>query len=220
MNTNPKRVCFVYRLVMIAAGLFAVTVIFLSNLEDRVFPGALAHTLAYFTIQSNLLVLGWNVASVVRGVRGREQRPYRPFIRAASAVYITITCVVYALFIGPYWNPTGVMAVATILLHYIIPIAFVIDWVISEKPGSLKTRFIPLVIPYPLVYLGGSLIFAHFTGVYVYPFIDLAELGHRQFLLNCAGLAAAFLVLGAVYFAVDRFKLYVYRRRTGSRIDA
>lgn len=167
---------------------------------------ALLMSLAYFTIQSNLFVLGWNMTAVIRRFRGKTPEPERPFLRGAFCLYITVTCIVFALFIAPSYEPEGIVIPANLLLHFIIPAAFVLDWILTERPGRLRLRHIFIWLIYPLVYLVWALIFARVTDLYVYPFIDLSELGFPRFLLNVIGLAAFFAFLGGIYIGIDRIK--------------
>lgn len=211
MSDNVKKIIYLLRALMIPAGIFSVTVTYVRNFTGTPdsslrFAAAALYTLAYFTIQSNLFVLVWNITGVLGPLRGKDPGSRHPFLHGACTLYITITCIVFTLFIAPYYEPEGIMVVSNLLLHYIIPLVFILDWIVTAPPGSLRPRYVFLWLFYPLAYLAGALTFARFTGIYVYQFINLEELGLPRFLVNIAGLAGAFTLLGFIFYGADRLK--------------
>lgn len=211
MGSYKHTILSVFRLLVTLASLFAVAVLFHRNLASKNAVGALVHTLAYFTVQTNLFVCGWNIAALGRESRGKNSGKNAGFLRGAFVVFISVTCIVYALFLRPYWKPEGLMATADVILHFVVPLSFILDWIVTEKPGTLRPRWTFAWLIYPLVYLAGALFFARLTGIYVYPFIDLSKLGPGRFTLNALALALGFLILSWFYVGVDALKKHFVR---------
>jgi len=211
MNTFLSRILSIERLVSIFLILSSIAVLFFLNLEkgesgNPLIIPAFINTLAYYTVQTNLMVLVWNLTSLKRWRRNIPRGNRDAVFRWACIVYITITCLVYHTLLRPFWNPGGIMLPVNRILHYAIPFLFITDWIISEKPGIIRLRFLPLLLVYPFIYLAGALAFGALTEQHVYPFINLEELCAGRFIMNCLALAGGFLLLGVLYYGIDRLK--------------
>ena len=100
------------------------------------------------------------------------------------------------------------------MLHRIVPIMVVIDFIVFDVHKRFKPTY-PLVwLIYPPIYLTFVLVRAWWwpRGVgpgtngspYPYAFLDLPVIGWPQFGVSCLKIAAAFLVVGAVVCIIDR----------------
>ncbi len=173
-------------------------------------PAAAGSFLSFFTVLSNLLVAAGLTATTLPG----PPRALRPLIEppgaTALAVYITVVGVVYSLVLRQLWHPRGAQLVADILLHDVMPPAYVIYWLTLVPKGRLRWRHVWPWLAFPVVYTVASLVRGALSHLYPYPFIDVAALGYQRVLGNMALLFAGFLVLALVYVAIDR----VMRRRS------
>jgi hypothetical protein len=170
---------------------------------------AVGSFLSFFTVLSNLLVAA-GLTATIPAVSPRSLRPLiEPPGATALAVYITVVGVVYSLVLRRLWHPTGAQLVADILLHDVLPPAYVIYWLTLVPKGRLRWQHVWPWLAFPVVYTGASLVRGALIDVYPYPFIDVALLGYQRVLGNVALLCAGFFVLGLMYVAVDR----VMRRR-------
>jgi hypothetical protein len=163
---------------------------------------------SYFTILTNLL------AAIVLVVWLRSTRGTRLVeLRSATAVYIAIVGIVYTLVLRELWNPTGLQAVADLLLHDVVPVAYVLYWFGFVEKGSLSFPVIARWLAYPLLFFAYSLGRGAATGWYPYPFIDALRLGYGRVLLNAGSLVVGFVMLAAVFVAVDNALGGTLRRR-------
>ena len=91
-------------------------------------------------------------------------------------------------------------------LHYIVPIAVVLDWVIFDEKGNTKWKMPLFAALFPVIYGAVSLIVAPFIqgeDKYPYPFLNVDALGAGTVALNIVLLAAAFLAVGYLGVLID-----------------
>ena len=144
------------------------------------------NTLSYFTVLTNLIVALVTTASALRGEL--DSFLTRPGTMTAVAVYIFVVGLVYSLFLRSIWDPTGLQLVADVALHDVVPVLYVLYWLI-----------------YPLAYFAYVLVRGEIIGKYPYWFADPTVLGYPRTFANSALLLVGFLVLGEIAVAVGRF---------------
>jgi hypothetical protein len=157
----------------------------------------------YFTIFSNILV-----AIVFTVVSLRSGNPFSDFfthpkVKGAVAVYISITGLIYFLLLRNLWHPTGLQWLADILLHYLMPIAYLIEWCCFTPKGVLSWKDALRWLVFPLGFGVWALIWGAIFGFYPYPFIDVKTLTNPRVFTNIAGLTVLFFVLGLLYVGLD-----------------
>jgi hypothetical protein len=163
---------------------------------------AMAHTLSYFTVLTNLVVALVTTASALRGEL--DSFLTRPGTMTAVAVYIFVVGLVYSLFLRHVWNPTGLNKVADAALHDVVPVLYVLYWLIfvPKKNLSWVQPFYWLI--YPLAYFAYALVRGEITGKYPYWFADPTHLGYPRTFMNSALLLTGFLVLGEIAVTIGR----------------
>lgn len=208
-----------YRAVFACVGWFAVALQYGVTLADNPDSSAAELTLnffSYFTILSNILVALALTAPVV----APNSRLGRWFagegVRAAMAMYIVVVGVVYHFLLAPTWNPQGLALLGNSLLHYVMPAAFVLDWLLFAPKGRLKWKDPAKWLIFPLIYGGWTLIHGALSGWWPYPFVDVGALGLGRVLLNFVGLLVFFLIVGLTVVAIDR----TFGRRDRRRVPA
>lgn len=208
-----------YRAVFACVGWFAVALQYAVTLADNPDSSAGELTLnffSYFTILSNILVALALTAPVV----APNSRPGRWFagegVRAAMAMYIVVVGVVYHFLLAPTWNPQGLALLGNSLLHYVMPAAFVLDWLLFAPKGRLNWKDPAKWLIFPLIYGGWTLIHGALSGWWPYPFVDVGALGLGRVLLNFVGLLVFFLIVGLTVVAIDR----TFGRRDRRRVPA
>lgn len=160
---------------------------------------------SYFTILTNILAalaltLPWLAPQSALG-----EFFSRPSVRTAIAAYIIIVMTIVYFVLRHLTNLQGWDFLADLLLHYVMPVLFVIDWLFLVPKQTLKVRDTLGWLAFPVIYLIWTFIHGTYSGFYPYPFLNGAELGNARVLLNEAGLLAIFLVLGFVLVSGGRF---------------
>jgi hypothetical protein len=159
---------------------------------------------SYFTILINILAalaftLPWLAPRSALG-----EFFSRPSVRTAIAAFIIIVMTIVYFVLRHLTDLRGWDFVADFLLHYVMPVLFVIDWLVLVPKQTLKVKDTLGWLAFPIIYLIWTLIHGAFSGFYPYPFLNGAELGNARVLLNEAGLLVIFLVLGFILVSGGR----------------
>lgn len=154
--------------------------------------------LGYFTILSNI-----GVAAVCLALaRGRREGLAGPVPRAAVALFIGITGLIYVIILRPLWHPQGAQWWADAGLHYAVPVLYLLGW-LAGPHGGLHRRGLLSTLALPTVYLGWALLVGRLSGQYPYPFLDLGALGIALVARNTLSVAVVFVVCGALVWWLD-----------------
>lgn len=154
--------------------------------------------LRFFTIITNLLVAIIMTAVTI-------DRRVSPFLQAGAALAIGLVGVVYMTLLRGLVHLEGPALLADTLLHYVVPIAMVLYWLVIAPKLGLRWHHPLLWSAYPLAYFGYAIVRGSIDGRYPYPFMDVTKLGPGQTAFNALGLAAAFVISGLLMVAYSRF---------------
>jgi hypothetical protein len=181
---------------------------FIQTITTRPPAEPIAYTImnffSHFTVQSNLLVALWLSLALWRKKLPGESIVQRPVVRGAVTVYITVTYLIYGLVLASSWMPTNWEHLYSNLNHYIVPLAFILDWFLFEDKRNYHWVFMPYWMIYPIAYLVYTQVFGTLTGNYMYFFLDRARLGWGGLAGKVGLLTLFFLALEAVYILVNR----------------
>ncbi|HEY9010238.1 MAG TPA: Pr6Pr family membrane protein [Devosia sp.] len=146
------------------------------NPVARSLPDALVYFWSYFTHLTNLgLVLvyaanlsSWRWLSWFR----------RPPTEAMMAGFITLVMIFYHFMLAPYYHLEGALGVASILLHYVTPIAYLVWWVAFAEHGRLKFTDLPWMLVPGVIYVACVLIRGIWAREYPYDILDPGKSGY------------------------------------------
>ena len=157
-----------------------------------------------FTYQTNLIITIWLTLAVLWYNKPETLKKITGPLKGAFTLYITITFLFFAVLLAPLYQPTGFAAFSNLVLHYITPIAFIVDWILTETKLRYRWSYMLYWIIYPICYLVFSFIHGTFTGNYLYFFLDISELGILGYALFVSVLITVGVVLGCLYIAINR----------------
>ncbi len=196
-----------YRAAFAVLGWFALGLQYGLMLKGNPQTGAGELTLnffSYFTILSNLMVALALTAPAVAPNSRLGRWAQSEGVRAAVAMYIVVVGVTYHFLLAATWAPQGWSLLANNLLHYVMPIAFVVDWLAFTPKGRLRwVDPAKWLIPV-LIYGGWTLLHGRLSGWWPYWFVDVDTLGLSRAMIYFAGLLVFFLIVGLVVVAIDR----------------
>ena len=169
-----------------------------------------------------MLVLIYFIINIIHSIKHIKSNGYKgtttvlPKVKGAITLAITITFLIYHFLLSSsdfaMSEPYKGYFISSILLHYIIPIMVIIDFIIFDKKGvyTKKDPFIWLLIP--SVYFIFSIIRASIGDPfsdgsrYPYFFIDIDKYSSETILINLILLAIGFLIIGySIYFIDNKF---------------
>jgi len=163
----------------------------------------------YFTLVSNVLCVGYYGIAASFAARGRVS--WRPVLKGALVMGMTVTGLVYHVMLSGSFTMQGTMAVSDVLLHTVVPLLTVLDWLIFEQKGRTTWKsplawiILPdayFVISVVRVALGASL--GYGGNRYPYPFLNADSLGWGRVWLNVAVMHVFFILLGFLFVAIDK----------------
>ena len=186
---------------------FALAAQFYLILENRAasIPETILRYFGFFTILTNLLVALCCTFLLLKSSSYIARFFSKNATITAIAAYITIVGIVYNLILRFLWNPKGLEQVVDELLHTIIPILFVLTWLLFIPKAILKWSNVLSWLIFPFLYLIYILIRGLSAGYYPYPFLDVRQLGYNKVFLNSLGVLVAFLLVSILFIAIDRF---------------
>lgn len=177
----------------------------------------------FYTSLSNMLCSSFMVISLISNLAGRKVGVL-PRLKFLFVVMILLTAVVFNLFLNYFSSVIAYFAAyKNALYHLILPVMFVLDWILFYKRGTLKRYDPMLALSIPLVYVIYIMVRAHVVKsagiavsvLYPYFFLDVGRLGWQGFLLWVGILLATLLLLGYGLYGLDRF---FFRKRKASQV--
>jgi hypothetical protein len=160
---------------------------------------------SYFTIEANLLAVMSLLLSAFATASGRVS-PALDFFRGAVTFYMTTVILIFIVLLSGYpssdltavpWDNT--------VLHYIMPIALIVDWLIVGPRAAIEFRHALLWLAIPLLYLAYSLIRGPIVHWYPYPFMDPHHHGYLGVTITSVVIAVILTVLAWVIANVARW---------------
>ena len=159
---------------------------------------------SYFTILTNLLI-AICLTSVLVSPSSRLGNFFsKVTVQSALALYIFIVGLVYNTILRGIVTLAGLEWITDNILHVVVPVLFVIYWLVFVPKRILKYKDGMPWIFYPLVYLVYSMIRGSIVHWYPYPFLNADVFGYQKVVVNIVGMVAAFFVVGLLMIAVNR----------------
>lgn len=152
-----------------------------------------ANFFSFFTIESNILVFVVLLLSAVAVAMGKNGK--LDTLRGATTVYILIVGIGFSFLLAGL-EDVALTAVPwdNTVLHYIMPIAMLVDFLIDRPKRKLAFKQSLYWLLFPIAYVSYSLTRGALVGWYPYPFLnpDINGYGAIAFTASCL------LVLGLV----------------------
>jgi hypothetical protein len=154
---------------------------------------------SYFTNLSNLFAVFVLLLSVF--VRSSKHAGFRDVARYVSAVNMAIVGIVFVTLLRKV-DLGDLLPWVNTVLHYVMPVAVVLDWLIQPPASKLRSRYLAWVLVFPAAYLVYVLLRGAAMGWYPYPFLDPANVGGYDGVASySAGIVVTFLAVGAALLA-------------------
>jgi hypothetical protein len=169
--------------------------------NDQSLGEKLINLFSYFTIQSNLFVLGTSIALAVN--IHRDGLLWR-ILRLDALLGIIITGLVYDTVLAQLVHPVGWALAATIGFHYISPWATLLGWLVFGPRPRMSWKVMALAFIWPVAWLVYTFVRGAITGWYPYPFLDVDLIGLGDSVRNSAVVLLIAIVIAAVLTLLDK----------------
>lgn len=188
----------IYAVLLAALGWFAIIG------QYVVSTTTIFNYVSFFTILSNILV----TLTATFAALAPDSRPGRlllkPIVATSTALYITITGVIYYVLLAKLYDLVGWNKTFSETLHYVMPPAYVLFWLLFIPKGTLTLRHVPWMLLFPLAYGIYTLLRGPLVDWYPYPFIDVRELGYPRAFRNIGEFVIFFALMGSIYVLIDQ----------------
>ena len=164
-----------------------------------------ANFFSFFTVESNIIAVVSLLISATYAWRGTVPR-WVHYVRGAATIYMTVTGVTYSLLLRNVEVDTAVPWV-NLVLHYIIPIVMIVDWLIDLPPFRIRVGSAMVWLIYPILYLAYSLLRGPLVDWYPYPFLDPRPEGYVPVIITSIGIAIGGLILALIMSWTTRLRL-------------
>ncbi len=205
--TLSNKTILIYRVIFAALSWFTIITsisIYAFNPSPGVPWYGCFNVFKSLTYQTNLVVTIWLTLAIVWHNKPESIKKFLRPLKGAFTVYITLTFVLYALLLQIFSRSTGFGAFINVVLHYVTPIAFIIDWVLTETEIRYKWNYLAYWIIYPISYLVFTFIHGTFTGNYIYYVLDINTLGILGYFMAISMLIIIYIILGCLYILANR----------------
>jgi hypothetical protein len=163
---------------------------------------SLANFFSFFTIQSNILAALILLVGAWAGFRKLETLPAWELIHGAAVAYMTTTFIVFAALLSGLPDDLDLTEPwVNFVLHQLIPVVILLDWLISPPYHRLTVRRALVWAVYPIAYCAYSLIRGPIVDWYPYPFLNPDEAGGYLGVVAYA-IGIAVLFVGIIWFVV------------------
>jgi len=179
-------------------------------------PTKLVNFFSFFTIQSNIIAAVSLAIGGVLVVRSRAADPHWfAVLRVCATTYIATTGVVFNLLLRGLALPQDTTVVWTSeVMHVVIPIVVVLDWLIAPGRRRLGFGAIGVVVIYPIIWAAYTMVRGPWvadavsgaTSWYPYPFLspDTSPNGYFSVAFYIVLIAVLIGAVGAGAIAVSR----------------
>jgi hypothetical protein len=180
------------RIVFGVIGLLAVLNEIVTLMQENVFSPI--NFFSYFTILSNVFA---GIVLIYLGVI-KNTSTASNIVRGAVTLYMLMTGIIFAVLLaGIEGIRLTAVPIDNIILHYLMPIILVLDWIIAPPNIRLSLKALVVWVSFPIVYVVYTVIRGAHTGWYPYPFFDPAHSSNAQVATTIV-LLTIFVVIAAV----------------------
>ncbi|MCH5156823.1 MAG: Pr6Pr family membrane protein [Clostridiales bacterium] len=169
----------------------------------------------YFTIQSNIWICTICIAGLVLILINKPMRGWMYSLKLVFTVSITLTGVVYCSMLAPFLGDQA-YSLSNTLLHVIVPIASVADFLVYDSVQYRKWECVTATIP-PFYYLGfagvGYALNWQFLDGHNYPYFFLdwgSPAGAFGFASESPYMGVFYYVLILLAFVIGVGALYIF----------
>ena len=208
MNSKQK-VIFIFRSIILVGALWGLWL--------QLFPNQW-HQLTYYTLQSNIVVAIFLIYLLYRMIKDGEDafnNHHLLRLKGGVTIAITLTFMVYSILLAPIADPKDFYNMKNYLLHYFVPIAMILDWLLFDKCKVYKKVDPILWTILPLIYTIFSLIKGYIFRIpipdqkhspYPYFFINIDKLGWNGFLVYFVAILIGYMIIGYGMYWIKQIK--------------
>lgn len=211
MRIENRKMSIIWKIAILIIGLWGLLdgAGFLAGQYTSNFPHM-------FTNISNMFAWCYFACAVVHMMRNKEDSDtFAPFFKYTATISLLVTMIIGHVMLFNALVQDGHIVWHLIVLHYIVPIMTLLDWLLFDKKGEMPVWGPLTWESLALGYLAFSMIAVGVFGIYMgggttadvtdypYTFLDPQIVGVTGVVGFCAGMVVLFVVLGYLLYGTD-----------------
>jgi len=204
MRIRSKALSLIWKFAIVLCAFVGI------GLQIGIFSGELRlSSFRYFTNLSNLLCMLYFLADTVYILSDRLNDGSKSWclpLKGITMMGITVTWLVSFFLLGNFTMGAS-MRVSILLVHTIVPILTILDWLLFGEKGRFNRTSPLLWTIFPLMYFLIVMLLALVSRgdpFYPYPFMNVAAQGLVRVLVTVAVITVFFIALGYLFVLADR----------------
>ena len=178
----------------------------------------------HFTNLSNYLCIGIMFVELIETIKNKEDSytTKLPLLKFIGLTAILLTFFIFNFMLAGDREPELNFYINSVLFHIVLPIMYVIDWVLFYEHKKVKWYYPLVSVSFPVIYAIFIFIRAWILDFnpkapYIYPyfFLNLDELGVLGVIKWIGILSVVFITIGYVIFGLD--KILKKNKKTSSK---
>jgi len=172
----------------------------------------------YYTNLSNYICFAFMFASLAVTIRlSRKGDGYvslAPAFKFMCSIMIMVTLLVYNILLAKDNSAFDYFtSLNNLLMHLILPIMFILDFVLFYEHGKVRWYYPLLCVIMPLVYviyvlIRAAIVKGSASVIYPYFFLDVDKLGWGGFFIWISVLVVIFIAIGYILYVLDNIKRF------------
>ena len=167
----------------------------------------------HFTNLSNYLCIGIMFVELIETIKNKEDSytTKLPLLKFIGLTAILLTFFIFNFMLAGDREPELNFYINSVLFHIVLPIMYVIDWVLFYEHKKVKWYYPLVSVSFPVIYAIFIFIRAWILDFnpkapYIYPyfFLNLDELGVLGVIKWIGILSVVFITIGYVIFGLDK----------------
>ena len=169
----------------------------------------------HFTNLSNYLCIGIMFAELIETIKKKEDSytTKLTLLKFIGLTAILLTFFIFNFILAGDREPQLNFYINSVLFHIILPIMYVVDWVLFYEHKKIKWNYPLVSVLFPVIYAIFIFIFIRAwvldfnpEAPYIYPyfFLNLDELGVVGVIKWIGILSVVFVVIGYIMFGIDK----------------
>lgn len=184
------------------------------TVRDAAYP---IEAFSYFTTIINIFTAFFYALFIIEVVLRKTPRPLLRFFKQSLMVYLIITMLVYSFVLIPYIIDEQInyqiFSGKDILIHYLIPVSVLVDYVWFEEKGKIKSFYafanvvngvFYVTYLFLYVFVGGRFHSGNNLSIYPYYFLNIEQMGLIPVMLICLSILIVVVFVGWVIYMIDQ----------------
>jgi hypothetical protein len=159
---------------------------------------------SFMTILTNIIVALTYILPLALPLSKAGRFFAKPNTQSAVCMYIVMVCLGYHFMLAKLYVLTGLQYYVDRGLHYVIPIIYILFYLLFVKKGTLAYRHIYKWLIFPFVYLVYVLIRGLITNEYPYPFLNFSKHETNKVFTSIGVLFAGYIIMSLLIVRFDR----------------